>query len=79
MEHLGERLQVFDGSDGEQDQHAEDGTRKISGDYLREVEEAGGAEDKRSVGTRTKEAQADQVGKVKGNGQGLKGRRRQEQ
>ena len=45
----------YDCSDGGQDEHAEDRIRRLSEADLPGVERAGGAEDKGSAGTRTKE------------------------
>ena len=53
-------------SDGEQEGHAEDSTRRLSEADLRGVEEAGRAEGRRSFGARSKEAQT--VRRRKGKG-----------
>ena len=72
-----EKRRSSDRSDGEQEGHAGDSTRRLSEADLRGV---GGAEGKRSLGAPTKEAQADQVGRRKGKGKDhARGWRRQEQ
>ena len=79
VENFSERQEVLTVLMESKDKRAEDSTREVSGEDLQGVEGAGGAEHTRSAGTRTK-AQADQVGRVKGRGQGLcKGWMRQEQ
>ena len=55
-------------SDGEQEGHAEDSTRKVSVEDLRRVQGDEGAEGKRSFAAHTKEAQADQVRRCMGKG-----------
>ena len=61
VEHLNVKHEVLATSDGGQDEHAEDSTRRLSEAALPGVKRARGAEHKGSVGTRTKEAQVDQM------------------
>ena len=68
LAHSERKTRRSDRSDGEQERHAEGSTREISGEDLRGVQGAGGAEGERSFGARTKEAQADQVGRRKEKG-----------
>ena len=60
---LKRKTRSFGYSDGGQDEHAEGSTRRLSEADLPGVKRAGGAEDEGNVGTRTKVAQADQVGR----------------
>ena len=57
------KTRSFGCSDGGQDEHVEDSTRRLSEADLPGVERAGEAEDKGSAGTRAKEAQVDQMGR----------------
>ena len=71
VEHLHKKTRSCGYLDGGQNENAECSTRKLSEGDLPGVERTGGAEDERSAGACTKEAQVEKIEKVKRRGQGL--------